>query len=119
MSAISRKSGKRSQSVSIPTSAVGSAGEVLTLSEAAAYLRVGADEVLRLATLHELPGRPIGGEWRFLKAALQDWLRTPPRKSDKEALLALAGAWKDDADVEQMVRNAHKRRGRPGAERDE
>jgi excisionase family DNA binding protein len=87
--------------------------EVLTLGEAASYLRVREEHVSRLADLHELPGRKIGGEWRFLKAALQDWLRTPGRESAKEAFLALAGAWKDDPDVEEIVRDAHRRRGRP------
>jgi excisionase family DNA binding protein len=92
--------------------------EVLTLSEAAAYLRLAEEDVLRLATLQELPGRQIGNEWRFLKAALRDWLRTPARISGKDAFLALAGAWKDDPDVEAIVREAHRRRGRPMAEKE-
>jgi excisionase family DNA binding protein len=89
--------------------------EVLTSGEAAAYLRVAEAEVLRLANLLELPGRQIGGEWRFLKAALQEWLRTPAQRSGKEAFLALAGAWNDDPDVDQIVREAMQRRGRPAA----
>src|SRR5438309_11758601 len=92
------------------------ASEVLTLGEAAAYLRVPEQDVLRLANLQELPGRQIGNEWRFLKAGLRDWLRTPARNSGKEALLALAGAWKDDPDIEEIVRQAHRRRGRPRTE---
>jgi excisionase family DNA binding protein len=122
MSATTRKAGKRSQNNSLPASPTGTSGagsEVLTLAEAAAYLRVAEEEVLRLANLQELPGRRIGGEWRFLKIALQDWLRTPPRSSGKEALLALAGAWRDDPDVDFMVREAHRRRGRPEAEQEE
>jgi excisionase family DNA binding protein len=51
--------------------------EVLTLPEAAVYLRVPEADVLNLVHGHGLPGRQIGGEWRFLKAGLQDWLRTP------------------------------------------
>jgi excisionase family DNA binding protein len=86
--------------------------EVLTLSEAAAYLRLAEADVVRLAHLQELPGRQIGNEWRFLKAGLQDWLRTPSRKSGREAFLALAGAWKDDPDIEAIVREAYRRRGR-------
>jgi len=87
--------------------------DVLTLSEAAAYLRVAEGDVLRQAQMQDLPGRQIGNEWRFLRAGLQDWLRTFGRKSGKEALLALAGAWKDDPDIEEIVREAHRRRGRP------
>jgi excisionase family DNA binding protein len=92
--------------------------EVLTLREAAAYLRIAEGDVLRLAKVQELPGRQIGNEWRFLKAGLQDWLRTPARRSGKEALLALAGAWKDDPDIEEIVREAHRRRGRAITEKD-
>jgi excisionase family DNA binding protein len=88
------------------------ASEVLTLSEAAAYLRVAEQLVLELASGHELPGRRIAGEWRFLKAALQDWLRTPAPRSGKEALLALGGIWRDDPDAEDILRESHRRRGR-------
>ncbi len=92
------------------------AGAVLTLSEAAAYLRVAESHVRHLAETRSLPGRQIGGEWRFLKAGLQDWLRPPTAGSGKEAILALAGVWRDDPDVEQIVRDAHRRRGRTGVE---
>src|SRR5437867_3705060 len=40
--------------------------EVLTLAEAAAYLRVSEADVVRLAQQQDLPGRLIGTEWRFL-----------------------------------------------------
>jgi excisionase family DNA binding protein len=86
--------------------------EVLTVSEAAAYLRVSEEDVLRLARLQELPGRRIGSDWRFLKAGLREWLRNPAHTAGKEALLALAGAWKDDPDIDEIVRQAHRRRGR-------
>jgi excisionase family DNA binding protein len=98
---------------------VADAGAVLTLSEAAAYLRAAEKEVQRLAEMRELPGRQIGGEWRFLKAGLQDWLPKPAGISAKEAFLALAGVWHDDPDIEQIMRDAQRRRGRPGAERGE
>jgi hypothetical protein len=37
-------------------------GEVLTLIEAAAYFRVGQDDVLRLITEQDLPARRLGNE---------------------------------------------------------
>jgi excisionase family DNA binding protein len=92
------------------------AGAVFTLSEAAAYLRVAESQVRRLSEMRALPGRQIGGEWRFLKAGLQDWLRAPAAGSGKEAFLALAGVWRDDPDIEKIVRDAHRRRGRIGVE---
>ena len=63
--------------------------EVLTLEEAAAFLRVSSDAVLRLALQQVLPGRQIEGQWRFLRTALADWLR---EKSPKAVLLSQAGA---------------------------
>ena len=49
--------------------------EVLDLAEAARLLRVAEDEMERLAESGEIPGRRIGGEWRFSREALLHWLR--------------------------------------------
>src|SRR4051812_18862787 len=93
--------------------------EVLTLAEAAKYLRVSQDVLRRWASLGMVPGRRIDDEWRFLKAALQDWLRVAPpedgapAKSSKERLLDLVGIWKDDPTVDEMLENIYKERGRP------
>jgi excisionase family DNA binding protein len=93
----------------------GPTNEVMTLREAAAYLRLPETDVLRLVQEQSLPARQLGSEWRFLKAAIQDWLRagTPPAKSNKEAWLALVGAWKDDPYLDEMLAEIYKRRGRP------
>jgi len=48
--------------------------EVLTLEQAAALLQVDAADVAALAVAGELPGRRIGGAWRFARAALLEWL---------------------------------------------
>jgi excisionase family DNA binding protein len=88
-------------------------GEVLTLAEAAAYLRVPEADVVRMVTTQGLPGRKICEEWRFLKPALQEWLKTPLSVAGKEALLALAGKFKDDPFLEDIVREAYQKRGRP------
>jgi excisionase family DNA binding protein len=48
--------------------------DVLTVTEAAAYLRVPEEELLRLAEHRDIPAQRIGGEWRFLKRALGQWL---------------------------------------------
>jgi excisionase family DNA binding protein len=53
--------------------------DVLTLTEAAAYLRVPEEEVLRLAEQRNIPAQRIGVEWRFLKRALGHWLTYGPR----------------------------------------
>jgi excisionase family DNA binding protein len=48
--------------------------EVLDAAGAAELLRVDAATVVELAEQGELPGRSIGGEWRFTRQALLDWL---------------------------------------------
>ena len=88
-------------------------GDVLTLPEAAAYLRVPEAAVVDSVSTEGLPGRQIGGEWRFLKSSLQSWLNMPPRLSGKEALLAMAGKFKDDPDLAGICREAYRQRGRP------
>jgi excisionase family DNA binding protein len=86
---------------------------VLTLAEAAAYLRLPDAEVVGLVHSQGLPGRCISGERRFLKAAIQNWLASasPSWETRKAAILELAGKYKDDPDLEQIVEEAHRRRG--------
>jgi excisionase family DNA binding protein len=58
----------------MPETQTAQAEDVLTLVEAAAYLRVPEAELLRLVEAHDVPAQKIGGEWRFLKKALGEWL---------------------------------------------
>jgi excisionase family DNA binding protein len=51
--------------------------EVLTLDGVAELLRVDAAAVEELARGGELPGRLIGGEWRFARSAVLAWLAAP------------------------------------------
>jgi excisionase family DNA binding protein len=88
-----------------------SLAEVFTLPEAAAYLRVTESDLMRLVHDQALPGRQFGTEWRFLKSAIQDWLKTPPKQGSREAVLSTAGAWKDDPEmVAETMAIYHKRR---------
>jgi excisionase family DNA binding protein len=48
--------------------------EVLTLQDAAVLLQVDAGALRRLAEAGELPGRLIGGHWRFSRWAVLEWL---------------------------------------------
>jgi excisionase family DNA binding protein len=48
--------------------------EVMTAPEAAAYLRIEDEALLKAAEAGEVPGRQIAGEWRFSRAALAEWL---------------------------------------------
>jgi excisionase family DNA binding protein len=83
--------------------------EVLTLAEAAAYLRVTEAELSMIAGSQGLPGQRIGSEWRFSRAAIQDWLRRP---SMKQRLLQSAGSWKDDPYLDDLLRELERQRER-------
>ncbi len=87
-------------------------GDILTLSEASAYLRLPEEELKRLAREGGLPGREIGKEWRFFKAALQSWLSTPRRTPGTQAILAMAGKFKDDPFLDEIIREVYRQRGR-------
>ena len=98
-----------------PAVVKGPPGEVLTLAEAAAYLRLPEQDVIAAACSQGLPGRLVGSEWRFLKSALQQWLSAsqPTAEMRKAALLAAAGAFKDDPDLIRICEEAYRQRGRP------
>jgi Helix-turn-helix domain len=73
--------------------------EVLTLEEASAYLRLPTQTVVHQAMLGNIPGRKIETDWRFLKVAIDDWLRS---KSGRSALLQQVGALADDDTLAQL-----------------
>jgi excisionase family DNA binding protein len=104
----------RSQAQPAPSSVNGPFRDVLTLEEAAAYLRLPDAEVVGLVHSQGLPGRCVASEWRFLKAAIEQWLATASTtwEARKAAILALAGKYKDDADLERIVEDAYRQRGR-------
>lgn len=82
---------------------------VLTLEEASEYLRLPVETVLRQASKGNIPGRQIEDDWRFLKAALDDWLRS---KNSRSILLSQAGAFADDDSISQLRKTIYQARGR-------
>jgi excisionase family DNA binding protein len=48
--------------------------EILTPREAAEYLSIHVRTIYRLVKNGDIPGRKIGGSWRFKKDALDEWL---------------------------------------------
>jgi hypothetical protein len=82
---------------------------VLTLAEAAGYLRLAEGDVIELRS-QGLPARHAGSEWRFLRSAIQDWLRWGPPKVNHEAWTRLAGVWKEDPCLEEMLKEIDKLR---------
>jgi excisionase family DNA binding protein len=59
--------------------------EIMTPREAAEYLSVHVRTIYRLAKNGEIPGRKVGGSWRFKKDALDEWLswREDPFSNEK------------------------------------
>lgn len=84
--------------------------EVLTLAEAAEYLRVSQSDVIDLATRRGLPGRKIGEDWRFHKQGLANWLCEPELRDFWQTQF---GALRDDSYMEQMVKDIYEERGHP------
>ncbi len=89
---------------------LGSSSNVLSLTEAAAYLRVSPAAVLDAVSAQRLPGRLIAGEWRFLDSAIDDWLRRP---DDPDFWATHLGALRDDPFLSSMLEDIYKQRGRP------
>ncbi len=79
--------------------------EVLTIEEVADYLRLPEEVVLKEATQGHLPGRKIADTWRFLKDAIDDWLRT---QDSRAILLSQAGALADDDKFDDLLVNIYR-----------
>jgi excisionase family DNA binding protein len=51
--------------------------DVMTVPEVSEYLRLSESTIYKLAQEGKLPGRKIGGTWRFSREGLDSWLRQP------------------------------------------
>jgi excisionase family DNA binding protein len=86
------------------------APEVLTLDEVAAYLRLPTETIVRQAARGALPGRQIEDTWRFLKTAIDDWLRS---HDSRTLLLQQAGALAEDPNLAALRDSIYNDRARP------
>lgn len=83
--------------------------DILTLEETSEYLRLPVETVLNQALKGNIPGRRIEDNWRFLKAAIDDWLRA---RNSRSVLLSQAGAFADDDSLVQLRDDIYQVRGR-------
>lgn len=114
MSQFTAKPRARKGNVFPPANASAGPPDVLTLAEAAAFLRTSADEVRRLMKEQGLPGRQVGDDYRFLKSAVQDWLRCIPVVQGKQTFWQTHfGALRGDPHLEEMLGEIYHQRGRP------
>jgi len=82
---------------------------VLTLEEVAEYLRLPKELIEREATQGHIPGRCIEDTWRFLKAAIDEWLRT---QDSRTILLQQAGVFAEDETLDELRQAIYGARGR-------
>jgi excisionase family DNA binding protein len=94
-------------------SQVATTPDVLTLEEAADYLRLPKETIERQAAQGQIPGRRIEDTWRFLKAAIDDWLRS---YDSRTLLLQQAGALANDRTLHELRAKIYDERGRPETE---
>jgi excisionase family DNA binding protein len=74
---------------------------ILTVKQLATYLNMASVTIYRLAARGELPGTKVGGQWRFHKQAIDEWLsRKPDRKRTKILVVD------DEAQVGELFREA-------------
>jgi hypothetical protein len=83
--------------------------DVLTLEEASAYLQLPVEAVLSQASKGNIPGRKIENDWRFLKVAIDDWLRF---QTGRSILLTQAGILTDDNSLAELRATIYQERGR-------
>jgi excisionase family DNA binding protein len=87
--------------------------DVLTIEEVADYLRVPTAAVEREVRRGHIPGRRIEDTWRFLRAAIDDWLGAHDARS---LLLEQAGVFAADQTLEPLRAAIYAERGRPEAD---
>lgn len=83
--------------------------DVLTLEETADYLRLSPETVEMVARSGQIPGRKIADSWRFLREAIDDWLRS---SDSRLVLLYQAGALAEDDSLPELLASIYARRGR-------
>ena len=79
----------------------------MSLEEFAKHVGMDARKVRRLADRDKLPGQKIGGQWRFNRARVTEWLQQEMHTLDEARLVALeramSGANADTVDDATMV----------------
>lgn len=77
--------------------------ETMDLAQLAAYLQRDRRELTKLADRGNIPGRKVGGEWRFAKAEIHHWISTQLHEYDEKELTALESTAKAPAKPGELV----------------
>ncbi len=76
-------------------------------------MRMPEEKIERQALQGNIPGRRIEDEWRFLKTAVDDWLRS---QDARKILINQAGALSDDKTLDDLRLKIYSGRGRSEVE---
>ena len=74
--------------------------EDFNTDDLATYLHLTPMQVMRLASRGKIPGRKVGGEWRFPRAEIHHWLEDRIGISDESELLQVESVLETDRTVQ-------------------
>jgi len=77
--------------------------ETMDLEQLATYLRRDVREVSKLASRGHLPGRKVGGEWRFATVEINHWIETQIPDYTEQELSALDRRHSAQEDQEPLI----------------
>ena len=60
--------------------------EDLDVARLANYLHLSPDQVTKMAVRGRIPGRKVGGQWRFSEAEIHHWLEESSRHSPRRLI---------------------------------
>jgi PTS system nitrogen regulatory IIA component len=78
------------------------AGEDFDVDSLAAYLHLTPQQVLRLADREKLPGRKVGGQWRFAAADIHHWLESRIGLSDESELTQMESVFQRASPADEL-----------------
>jgi PTS system nitrogen regulatory IIA component len=80
--------------------------DTMDLTQLAAYLSRDRRELTKLADRGGIPGRKVGGEWRFAKAEIHHWISTRLHEYDEAELTALESSASGDIVIAALLSEA-------------
>jgi len=86
---------------------------VLTMKEMASYLKIPEEKIENQVLQGKIPGRRIEDEWRFLRVAIDEWLRSYDTRT---ILISQSGALSDDEKLDELRMNIYSERKRSETE---
>lgn len=72
------------QMTTLLKSVIGSQHSVMTIREAAAYLRVNSNALEQMAESGEIPAFQIEGRWRFQRSTVDEWLSIQSLRHERD-----------------------------------